>query len=743
MVARVKLANPVSLGPEGVDEAPPLISQNVVVLAQKFKLTRPQRELLSKGLTFVPTLNRGRDHKLKLQLDMQNYHRKIKLADYFKNSTTTEKRPFTGASDWTPSFTEIAPEIQDLIKKDKKIFKTNYNSLREIHNLKTEEIHALWELKKAKHIIIKPADKGSAVVILDRDQYIFEVKRQLSDGKYYKKLDKPIFMETIPQIHDILVKLKKKKFINAKQFKYLQGDLQPRERRFYILPKIHKDPKTWTVPFQIPKGRPIVSDCGSETYFTAEFVDYFLKPLSSRHPSYVKDTYHFVELIKTLKLPSKFYFFSMDVASLYTNIDIEAGTSAVKKMFERYPDPKRPDEELLQLLDINLKRNDFMFDGEYYLQIRGTAMGKRFAPAYANIFMAIWEEEVFQKCLKKPLYYLRYLDDVWGIWEGSEAEFWEFVSVLNAHDPSIQLEAEINPKSIDFLDTTVFRGEESENNGGLDVKVFFKKTDLHALLFKTSFHPKHTFAGLVKSQLLRFERICTREENFEEAVSILFKSLRERGYSRQFLNKIRKNFKKSTDKNGKNLIPLITTFDSVSKKLNSMWKNNFKIQGGPTLLPNFKVLSAYRKNANLKDLLVVAKLPPLQTKKAQNCTRQFLKLNFIKNSQGTIFKITQSFSMASCNCVYVLFCTKCQGKYVGETKNSLSTRLTQHKYNIKNKKETDTLVVKHFLLHGWESLKMAGLQRSDIWTDWERRKTERRWIFLLGTREPEGLNMRT
>lgn len=184
---------------------------------------------------------------------------------------------------------------------------------------------------------------------------------------------------------------------------YPQGDLRPRERRFYTLPKIHKNPATWTVPFEIPKGRPIVSDCSSETYRTAEFLDYFLNPLSVRHPAYVKDTYHFVDIVKDLVLPSHFFLFSMDVVGLYTNIDIDAGLSSVKKIFQKYPDPKRPDEELLGLLEINLRRNDFVINEECYLQIKGTAMGKRFAPAYANIFMADWEHKVFFKMQKEAI----------------------------------------------------------------------------------------------------------------------------------------------------------------------------------------------------------------------------------------------------------------------------------------------------------------------------------------------------
>ncbi|KAK3519623.1 hypothetical protein QTP86_017547, partial [Hemibagrus guttatus] len=56
-------------------------------------------------------------------------------------------------------------------------------------------------------------------------------------------------------------------------------------------------------------------------------------------------------------------------------------------------------------------------------QVKGTAMGKRFAPSYANIFMAKWEEEALSAWPIKPLHYFRFLDDIWGVWKESEKEF--------------------------------------------------------------------------------------------------------------------------------------------------------------------------------------------------------------------------------------------------------------------------------------------------------------------------------
>ncbi|KAL0149653.1 hypothetical protein M9458_055041, partial [Cirrhinus mrigala] len=82
----------------------------------------------------------------------------------------------------------------------------------------------------------------------------------------------------------------------------------------------------------------------------------------------------------------------MDIDSLYTNIETGAGLAAVRDCMNRYPDAKRPDDFILKLLEINLTKNDFEFDSKFYLQIKGTAMGKRFAPSYANIYMAHWEQ---------------------------------------------------------------------------------------------------------------------------------------------------------------------------------------------------------------------------------------------------------------------------------------------------------------------------------------------------------------
>ena len=62
---------------------------------------------------------------------------------------------------------------------------------------------------------------------------------------------------------------------------------------------------------------------------------------------------------------------------------------AVCKIFELYPDPDQPDQELLDLLKLSLENNDIIFNGEWFLQIRGTAMGKKFAPNFIYKFLVL------------------------------------------------------------------------------------------------------------------------------------------------------------------------------------------------------------------------------------------------------------------------------------------------------------------------------------------------------------------
>lgn len=710
-------------------------------------MTEIQRKILNRGLTFVPAPRGTKFIKDQFKEDLKVYHRRVKLAVFFQDQDEgTNMKKFENPSTWTPPWSKLPFELDTMINDDLTFMEKGFKIIPDNSNLTKTELRALRELRQNKEIIIKPADKGSMVVVQDKIQYIMEADRQLNDLQYYKKLQNPIYLDTIPMVRTIVGDMEKEGYISAKQKEYLMGSGTPRERRFYILPKIHKDPRKWTVPFQIPPGRPIVSDCGSETYQTAEWIEHHLHPLSVKHPSFIKDTNHFVQIIKNLKVPQGAFFFSMDVGSLYTNIDIGKGLQVIKKWLQKYPDTNRSDKHLLQLLEINLKRNDFEFNGNYYLQIKGTAMGKRFAPSYANIFMANWEEEIFEKCPIKPVCFYRYLDDIFGIWVETKESFQNFVNILNSHDSSIQLTEEVGDISIDFLDTTVFKGDKFWDTGELDMKVHFKSTNKHALLHKGSHHPIHTYRGLIVSQLLRYKRICTRQCDFEEAMNILFSALTKRGYSRTFLIQCRNIFKKNTpsERDNDRILPLITKYSKSTtngvREIKKNFKKNLTEKG---LLIGYKVIGAFSRHKNLKDWLTRARMPT-GSKWEDSEYPILLHVHKIQNtSDKTFYNIPQYFALTSVNCIFALTCGQCEQRYVGQTKGSLRAELILLNQQILYGDTQTQVHIQHFRGHPWNRATLIGLERDPDWTDEERGEHHRKWVQYLDTGGPKGLNSNT
>ena len=109
-------------------------------------------------------------------------------------------------------------------------------------------------------------------------------------------------------------------------------------------------------------------------------------------------------------------------------------------------------------------------------------MGTKMAVAFANIFMSAVETEILNLSKTKPLKWKRYIDDndIFSLWRTERKEIDEFIALANKHHPSIKFTAEIPDKEINFLDTTVYKGERFHNQRILDICRDFS---IHAFLF--------------------------------------------------------------------------------------------------------------------------------------------------------------------------------------------------------------------------------------------------------------------
>ena len=79
---------------------------------------------------------------------------------------------------------------------------------------------------------------------------------------------------------------------------------------------------------------------------------------------------------------------TLDVSSLYTNIQHNQGIDACRHFLDTRPNKHIPTETLCDLLRMILTMNNFTFNQQHYLQIHGTAVGTKMAPSFANLFLS-------------------------------------------------------------------------------------------------------------------------------------------------------------------------------------------------------------------------------------------------------------------------------------------------------------------------------------------------------------------
>ena len=100
------------------------------------------------------------------------------------------------------------------------------------------ETIVLCRLRQRMDVVIKPTEKGSAVVFLGKD-YINEAERQLNNHSHYVRLNTDPTPLPASEIKSFITSM----FVNRQIDKYTRDFLisqHPRVARFNLLPKVHK-----------------------------------------------------------------------------------------------------------------------------------------------------------------------------------------------------------------------------------------------------------------------------------------------------------------------------------------------------------------------------------------------------------------------------------------------------------------------------------------------------------------------
>jgi hypothetical protein len=230
-----------------------------------------------------------------------------------------------------------------------------------------------------------------------------------------------------------------------------------------------------------------------------------------------------------------------------------------------------------------------------------------------------------------PLFWTRYVDDVFSIWDRNEPIapnlFLDFAN-KSSRKLKFTMEVETN-NSLPFLDAN-----NQATPAGYDVTVFRKQTHSNRYLNFLSHHPSSVKSSVVKTLKYRAQRVCSNENNTRRELSNLREAFRNNGYPDRYIKQI----------------------------LNSAPTVKNKVQDAYTTItiPYIKGLSE--------------KLHSLLKRYGIRCVMK------ATNTLGSmLMKRSPTYShLEKKDVVYSIPCHQCNEKYVGQTARHLGIRVKEH-----------------------------------------------------------------
>ena len=485
---------------------------------------------------------------------------------------------------------------------------------------------AVDKLKNRDNIIITRADKGGKIVILTQSVYEDKVHNLLTDRDTYETLTKNPLKNSAAEFNK-----KARKIIGDDLLAKLKV-INPQLPYFYGLPKIHKEGSPL---------RPIISNRNSCTSKISKWLTEILSPfVGSFSNSHIKHSEDFVNKIKKQHIPKNSRLLSLDVVSLFTNVNIEDVLSFLETKLHQYQD-KLPiaASKIISLARLCVTTNVFSFKDVYYRQKYGCSMGSNLSPVLANLYMEYFESILLPIIKPADMFWFRYVDDIFTIWDDKWGSFDEFLIKLNslAHSIKFKVEWEVEGK-LPFLDILVIRKPDH-----LSFSVFRKPTHTGSYLHFFSHHSDKIKYSVASGLFLRALRICS-PQYLDTELELIRSQLLKLGYPVWFLTK------------------------ALSKAKVSFYK---------TATPNPKCFWDKK----------TIKIPYNESINASSKMLPNNQIKFTFNYPNSIFKkivnVHQRTKENSSPGVYKLPCQDCDKVYWGQTGRDLPTRLKEHKCSIR------------------------------------------------------------
>lgn len=260
-----------------------------------------------------------------------------------------------------------------------------------------------------------------------------------------------------------------------------------------------------------------------------------LLPISK---TYLRDSKQVLSELKDLgRLPSNARLFTADAVSMYTNIDTAHALSVFRRWFNEFPKEIPtgfPVKLFLAVLEIIMTRNVFEFDDTNWLQIAGTAMGTSCACMFATLYYALHERlSLLPRYRSQLLYFKRFIDDIFGIWTGCDAQWSSFKRDLDTFG-SLRWEASSLAHTAIFLDLEIRLNAER----WIETKTYQKPQNLFLYIPPASAHAPGVVKSTIFGNLQRFWNQNSRISDYQTVTKAFAKHLELRGHHRDQIKKL-------------------------------------------------------------------------------------------------------------------------------------------------------------------------------------------------------------
>ena len=574
-------------------------SNNWVINLSNHQLSDPELTLLKKGLNFS-------------------------LPNSKKNLPT-----------FVASVENCIQNLKNTSEEEKSIIRSRVTGAVKSHNnseasYTSEEFSALKDLKRNEDIIIAPADKGCAVVVLNKSDYHTKIQDHLEDTNTYSEKDEDSTPSLRKKINSYLKSLFDKQILSKTQYYHLFAN-SATIPRFYALVKIHKEGN----PI-----RPIVSFISSPSYNLAQFISKLLTPSTNKSPHKLKNSFDAKSKLKNVIIPNSYKLISFDVKSLFTCIPQNFALECVKEFLnfnnDIYDRTRLCSSEILKLVEICLDATLFSYNRKFFKQIKGTPMGSPVSVVLAEIVMQAIEHSIIPDINNAILFWYRYVDDIITCIKSDEID--NVLDKINSTNNDIKFtkECEIN-NSINFLDLKITK----LNDGKLNFSIFRKSTHTDKYLDYKSYHPNQHKHSVIRSLVHRAVTLCDRN-NVQDELNHINNVLQTNGYPKTSIDMITSKIRNQTSN-------VIVTND-----------NNSPFISAPYIKGTSERVARILKQYNIK-----LAHKPTRTLKHELCHLKDKRLT--QDAAGVIYRLD---------------CNDCDAVYVGETGRQVKDRMREHQSDI-------------------------------------------------------------